>query len=99
MINNFQKPIPPSQKELSKRLQDPYQDSEGRFNRGNPNDFEYDNLNRANQISYKNDNVKPFSLGIKDIDEAIFYYIKNVIKPTVIQNGIVTDVPVLYGDS
>ena len=59
MINNFQKPIPPSQKELSKRLQDPYQDSEGRFNRGNPNDFEYDNI----------------------------------------QNGIVTDVPVLYGDS
>ncbi len=99
MADNFKKPTPPRQQELSKRLQEPYQDSEGRFNRGNPNDFKYDNFNRGNQISYKNDNVKPFSLGIKDIDEAIFYYIKNVIKPTVMQNGISTDVPILYGDS
>ena len=29
---------------------------------------------RANQVSRKNDNVQNFSVGIKDIDESIFYY-------------------------
>tara|TARA_R100000005_G_C4970999_1_gene184011 strand:+ start:15 stop:875 length:861 start_codon:yes stop_codon:yes gene_type:complete len=52
---------------------------------------------RVNQKSVKNDDVKPFSLGLRDIDEAIFYYFNNVIKPNVIQNGSQKNVPVLYG--
>ena len=52
---------------------------------------------RVNQRSVKNDDVKPFSLGLRDIDEAIFYYFNNVIKPSVIQNGSQKNVPVLYG--
>ena len=100
MAQEYRKPIPPRQKELSKRLQVPYKDSEGKFDRGNPNDAEYNNLARGNQVSFKGDDVQPFSIGIKDIDEAILFYMKNVIKPTVKQNGTGRmEVPILYGDS
>jgi len=93
------KPIPPRQQELSKRMQEPYKDGEGKFNMGNPNDAITPNSSRGNQVSFKGDNTKLFSLGIKDIDEAIFYYIRNIIKPTVIQNGVSVDVPLMYGDA
>ena len=99
MAKQYKKPPPPRQRELSKRLQTPFKDSEGMFNRGNPNDAGYDNLNRGNQVSFKGDDVLPFSIGIKDVDEAILFYMKNIIKPTVIQNGTKLEVPVLYGDS
>ena len=99
MSLEYRKPIPARQKELSKRLQVPYKDDEGQFDRGNPNNATFDNLNRANQISFKGDEVKPFSIGIKDIDEAITFYMKEIIKPSVIQNGTRIAVPVLYGDS
>ena len=52
---------------------------------------------RENQRSVKNDDVKRLSIGLRDIDEAIFYYFNNVIKPSVIQNGTRKNVPVLYG--
>ena len=52
---------------------------------------------RELQGSVKDDNVKRFSLGLRDIDEAIFYYFNNVIKPSVMQNGVKKTVPVLYG--
>jgi hypothetical protein len=99
MAQEFNKPIPPRQQEISKKMQEPYKDGEGRFNQGNPNDSRTSNSDRGNQISFKGDDTKLFSLGIKDIDEAIFYYIKNIIKPTVIQNGVNIDVPILYGDA
>ena len=53
--------------------------------------------NRGNHISFRDDNTKPFSLGLKENDEAIVYYMENVIKPTVIQNGVVQKVPIYYG--
>jgi hypothetical protein len=53
--------------------------------------------NRAYNRSVKNDNVKQFSIGLRDIDETIVYYFNNVIKPSVIQNGKRINVPVLYG--
>tara|TARA_B100000963_G_C22535460_1_gene629564 strand:+ start:241 stop:1149 length:909 start_codon:yes stop_codon:yes gene_type:complete len=99
MAQERRKPIPPRQKELSKRLQTPYKDDEGRFDRGNPNNATFNNLDRGNQISFKGDDVQPFSIGIKDIDEAITFYMKEIIRPSVIQNGARLDVPVLYGDS
>ena len=55
-------------------------------------------ITRANQISVDIENdIKPFTIGLQDIDEAIFYYFNNVIKPTVIQNGNKIPVPVSYG--
>jgi len=86
-------PVPKSQKEISNEFVQPYD----QLNRGNPGATS-DNLNRSRQISFKDDTTKPFSLGIQDIDEAIFYYFNNVIKPSVIQNGQRIAVPIRYGD-
>jgi hypothetical protein len=94
MAKNGKKPIPKTQKEISTSLQTPY---DQRY--GNPNDMQFDPKNRGNQVSFRDDTTKPFTLGIQDIDEAVMYYLENVIKPTIIQNGVVQKVPVIYGAS
>ena len=54
-------------------------------------------ITRANQISVDiENNIKPFTIGLQDIDEAVFYYFNNVIQPSVIQNGNKVFVPVSY---
>ena len=53
-------------------------------------------FNRSTKLSWKDDTSKPFSIGIKDIDEAVFYYFQNVIKPFVYQNGERRSVPIIY---
>lgn len=62
---------------------------------GNPNSA--NELNRGLQTSFKDDTVKPISIGLEDLDWAIMYYFQNVIKPTVLQNGESIPVPVIYG--
>jgi len=94
MAKKGKKPIPKTQKEISTSLQTPY---DQRY--GNPNDMQFDPKNRGNQVSFRDDTTKPFTLGIQDIDEAVMYYLENVIKPTVIQNGVAQKVPVIYGAS
>ena len=92
------KPIPKTQKEISKQLQEPYNPpvgSPGFSSTGNPNDA--DMTNRANQTSFKDDTVKPLSIGLEDLDWAIMYYFQNVIRPTVKQNGELLPVPIIYG--
>ena len=58
-------------------------------------------INRANQISYRDDNVIPdLSVGLEDIDNAIRYYFLNIIKPQVIdENDNIINVPVIYANS
>lgn len=95
-------PRPKTQKEilLGTPSQQPYNPPEGApgfSERGNPNKAFPERDNRGNQVSFRDDTTKPFSLGLKENDEAIFYYLENVIKPTVIQNGVVQKVPVYYG--
>jgi hypothetical protein len=93
---DYRKPIPKTQKEISDSQIAPY-DKAGL---GNPNDATLDPLNnRALQFSFKGDTVKPFSIGIQDIDEAIVYYFNNIIKPYVIQNGERISVPIIYGNA
>ena len=53
--------------------------------------------NRAYNRSVKNDDVKQFNIGLRDIDETIVYYFDNVIKPSVIRNNKRVNVPVVYG--
>lgn len=53
--------------------------------------------NRAERRSVKNDDVKRFSIGLRDIDETIVYYFNNVIRPSVIQNSNRKNVPIIYG--
>ena len=56
-----------------------------------------DSLNRGNKISNNGSKAVNLSLGLEAIDEAIFYYFEKVIKPNVISNGDMVDVPVIYG--
>lgn len=53
--------------------------------------------NRAYQISVKGDREKDFYIGIKDLDEAVYYYFNEVLKLSVVQNNARVSVPVLYG--
>jgi len=85
------KPIPKSQKEISNSQHIPY-DKE----LGNPN-LSSDPNNRGNKQSFRGDNTKPLKIGIQDIDEAVFYYFQNIIRPTVNQNGERLEVPIIYG--
>ncbi len=95
---NF-KPRPKNQKEISRGQQEPYELS----NLTNPNVVDNKNekatnisFNRSNKISAKGDKTKSFSIGIQDIDEAVFYYFNNVIQPFVYQNDQRIQVPVIY---
>jgi hypothetical protein len=92
--NRLNKPTPKTQREISVE-----QHKSTYVPAGNPNyaDPDVPGVNRALQTSFKNDNVKPFSIGIKDIDEAVFYYFENIIQPSVYQNGERLPVPVVYG--
>ena len=84
---------PKSQRELS---QDSIQTYKTEGYEGKKTNVD-DKLKREYQRSVKNDKVKKFAIGLRDIDEAIFYYFNSVIKPSVIQNGTKKVVPVLYG--
>jgi len=99
MADHGKIPRPKTQREilLSNPVQDTYKNPENGETTGNPNRAFPDKNNRGNQVSFKGDTVKPFELGLKENDEALFYYLENVIKPTVIQNGVVTKVPIYYG--
>jgi len=105
---NHRKPVPKSQKEISNNQVEPYVDPETGETRGNPNqpqDYRQFTPNsqkgvpdgRSSKMSFKGDTVKPFTVNIQDVDEAILYYFENVIKPTVIQNGERIAVPLVYG--
>jgi hypothetical protein len=83
------KPLPKKQRDISDNLRESYTtDGIATFN---------PDKNRGERRSVKGDNVKQFSIGLRDIDETIVYYFNNVIKPSVIQNGTRKGVPIIYG--
>jgi hypothetical protein len=83
------KPVPKTQIELSQETITPY------LNQGKAPVPA--TKRRENQRSVKNDDVKQFAVGLKEVDEAIFYYFNEVIRPSVHQNSLKLNVPVLYG--
>jgi hypothetical protein len=102
------KPNPKSQQQISNDQVDPYVFPETDQSLGNPNipsEFQQFTatkqsgieFNRSEQMSFKGDTVKPFVVGLQDIDEAIMFYFQNVIRPFVYQNGVRIEVPVIYG--
>ena len=98
MADKGKTPTPKTQREISISQQQPYNPPQGAMGfaeTGNPNPVS--TFNRGEQVSFRDDTTKPFSLGFKEIDEAIAYYMDNIIKPTVIQNGVVQNVPFIYG--
>lgn len=54
-------------------------------------------FNRAYQTSLKELKDAKFSIGIKDIDEAVMYYFNEVLKLEVYQNNDTILVPIIYG--
>jgi hypothetical protein len=86
-MNNL-KPLPNSQRQLEKQAIQP---------NTLPAEFGSPSINRGNETAFDNTDQKPFTVGLEDIDTAIDYYYKNIIKPTVIQNSQLIDVPIYYG--
>ena len=98
-MSQIRKPIPKTQKQISIDQQRP---SDPRY--GNPNIPLPTNenqtgipFNRSEKLSWEGDTTKPFTIGLQDLDEAVFYYFTNVIKPFVYQNGERREVPIIYG--
>jgi hypothetical protein len=105
---SIRKPNPKSQQQISNDQVEPYMFPERDESYGNPNlpsEFQQFTptkqsgieFNRSEQMSFKGDTVKPFVVGLQDIDEAIMFYFQNVIRPFVYQNGVRIEVPVIYG--
>jgi len=90
------KPNPKSQEELAIEVAVPYKNPDTNAEI-NPAPRLNTDKDRANQKSIKGDNVEPLKVGIKDIDEALFYYFNDVLRPSVIQNGKKINVPLVYG--
>lgn len=83
------KPTPKTQQELSQAQITPLIPGSKTVNP--------DSKARQYQRRVDNDNIKRFSVGLRDIDETIVYYFNNVIKPSVMQNGVKVNVPIVYG--
>jgi len=92
-MTEYRKPIPKNKSQITQEaLSTPY------LNQGKPigNDVFSRSKNRALQTTRKTDKIKDISVGLKDIDYAIKYYFENIIKPTVVQDGQLHSVPIMY---
>lgn len=83
------KPTPRTQRDVSQQQVNPYLP--------NGKAYSVDKKSRAYQNSVKDSEIKNFTIGLRDIDESIMYYFKEVIRPSVIQNGSKLNVPIIYG--
>tara|TARA_Y100000389_G_scaffold199732_1_gene238674 strand:+ start:34 stop:1230 length:1197 start_codon:yes stop_codon:yes gene_type:complete len=61
---------------------------------GRPDDR---NVNRSLEFRNDEDISKELNIGLYDHDDAISYYFDNIIRPSVVEDGNVIQVPVLYG--
>jgi len=90
---------PTNRREFMDKLVEPYDPKSGNPNAvfsestklGQPEE------NRAYEISNKSEPEKEFNIGIKDIDEAVYYYFNNILKLSVVQNNTKLTLPVIYG--
>ena len=90
---------PTNRQEFVNKLIVPYDPKEGNPNVvfSEPAKLGQPEQNRAYQRSERIDGDKDFTIGIKDIDEALMHYFKNVLKLSVVQNNSRLEVPVIYG--
>jgi len=91
-MTRYLKPLPKNAAEISQEQVTPYIEKDGK-----PVSDTVFTKNRGKDISFKDDTVKDISVGLEDLDYAILYYFENIIKPSVIQNGQMLPVPVIYG--
>ena len=91
-MTRIRKPIPRNQSQITQEALPPaYLQSQGK-----PFQDTVFTKNRAFETSRKNDKIKDINVGLEDIDGAIKYYFENVIRPTVVLDGQMHPVPVMY---
>lgn len=88
--------LPKTQEERFQNTVETYSNPESGASIGNKGPLDT-SKNRENQIRRDTDDVTNYKVGIKDIDEAIYYYFNHVLKPQVRQNGKIINVPIVYG--
>ena len=101
----MEKPRPLNKREFSTSLSEPYVQPEVEIQSySNPNSTYSINaqpgqpeFNRALEVSLKDDDNQLINIGLEDHDDAILYYLENVIRPTVTQNDRQIQVPIIYG--
>ena len=54
--------------------------------------------NRAHQVRRDDDTIKTPKCTIEDVDWAIMSYVRDIIKPQIIENGQTIDVPIMYAN-
>jgi hypothetical protein len=104
MAKERNKTTPINRDKFLNNLPDPYQIPEQDlqpYDNSNPNakflksgQPEFD---RAGEVSLKGDTNGNINITLEDHDEAVLYYLKNYIKPTVEINGSQREVPIIYG--
>lgn len=87
-MTNRRKPVPKTQAQISQESVNPLVNGKAPVPASK---------RREHQRTRKNDDVKDFTVGLRDVDGAIIYYFNNVIRPSVTQNGVRQNVPILYG--
>jgi hypothetical protein len=97
---SIQSTRPQNRREFMDKLIVPYDPHYGNPNEifSEPQKSGQPEQNRALEISLKNDIDKDFSIGIKDINEAVHYYFTDILKLSVVQNNTRTPIPIIYGD-
>lgn len=96
-MTKVRKPIPSTQKEISRKIIKDAGATDILDPEYNPNSEQTGiPFNRSNKLSFRDDDTKQFTVGLSEINDAIFYYFNEVIKPVVIQNGERIPVPVIY---
>lgn len=99
------KPRPLNKREFLTTLTEPYQEPERVIQPyENPNSktsletqYGQPEFNRALQVSLKDDKNSTINLGLQEHDDAVLYYLENVIRPTVTHNERQIPVPIIYG--
>ena len=96
---SIQQTRPQNKREFMNKLVDPYDPKYGNTNEvfSEPFKVGQPEQNRALEISVKDDSDKDFSIGLKDINESVYYYFTEVLKLSVIQNNTNLAVPIIYG--
>jgi hypothetical protein len=83
------KNIPKTQQEITdNNIKPAYEDLYGKL--------PADTFKRANSISRRGDEIKTIHIGFEDIDSAVIYYFKEVIRPFVMEDDNKVNVPVIY---
>jgi hypothetical protein len=105
----FKRPIPQRQNDLlRKNLEAPSSfTSPGETSENFPSDglvpsnlppSKKEEINRGQITRRDDDTINDVAIGLQDHDEAIQYYMDNIIKPEVVMNGERIPVPLMYGN-